>query len=356
MKLLVVPGDGIGPEICAATVQSLKILDRKFGLGIEFETAPCGLESLRAHGTTVRPEDVERAKAADGVILGPMSVNEYPAPDKGGLNVPAAFRKGLALYANVRPCYTREGVPSTARQMDLVFVRENLEDFYVDRNLHWGHGEFLATEDVAIAIGKITAQGSRRAAVAAFDLARRRRKKVTVVHKAPVLIKYNGLFLDQARLVAKDYPDVMIEDIMVDAAAALLIRTPERFDVILTTNMFGDILSDEAAELAGSLGLAASLNHGDRHAVAQAGHGSAPDLAGKNLANPVSLMQSAAMLLEHLGMRSNSNSLSRAGIMLRDAVDVHLRTPETRTPDLGGHIGTSAFAEKIEHYLEGQEP
>ncbi len=288
-----------------------------------------------------------RAREADGVILGPMSVKEYPATDKGGVNVPAAFRTQLDLHANIRPNYTRSGVPAMVKHMDLVFARENLEDFYIDRNMYQGLGEFMPTPDVALAVGKITAQGSRKIAVTAFELARRRRRKVTVVHKTPVLKMYNGLFLKQALEVAKSYPDVFVEDIMVDAAAALLIRTPERFDVILTTNMFGDILSDEASELAGSLGLAASLNHGEVHAVAQAGHGSAPDIAGQNIANPASLMLSTAMLFEHLGAKAGDNAMTRAGAALRTAVDMQMSSVDTRTRDLGGPLGTAAFADRV---------
>jgi 3-isopropylmalate dehydrogenase len=352
MKILVVPGDGIGPEIIDATLSAIDVLSSRLGLRLEFEQADCGLVSLRKHGVTVRDEDIARAREADGVILGPMSVKEYPAQAEGGLNVPAAFRTGLDLYANIRPCYTRPGLPATARSMDLVFARENLEDFYTDRNMYRGDGEIMLTPDTAIAIGKITVQGSERIARAAFELARRRdRKHVTVVHKAPVLRLYHRLFLDTALRVAEEYPDVTVDDIMVDAATALLVRTPERFDVILTTNMFGDILSDEAAELAGSLGLAASLNHGDDHGVAQAGHGSAPDIAGMDLANPASMLLSAAMLLDFLGTKSGDDGYTRAGQLLRDAVDAQLSVPGLRTRDLGGSLGTKQFATHVTERL-----
>lgn len=348
MKILVVPGDGIGPEITDATLSVLDTLVTQLGLELSLENADCGLVSLRKHGVTVRAEDIALAKEVDGVILGPMSVKEYPAEDAGGRNVPAAFRSGLDLYANIRPCYTRPNLPSMAPSMDLVFARENLEDFYTDRNMFRGSGELMPTSDVAIAIGKISRQGSERIARAAFELARRReRRTVTVVHKAPVLRMYHRLFLDTALEVAADYPDVTVDDIMIDAAAALLVRQPERFDVILTTNMFGDILSDQAAELAGSLGLAASLNHGDQHAVAQAGHGSAPDIAGQDIANPTSLMLSTAMLLDHLGARHQDDKFVTAGRLLREAVDAQLSTPELRTRDLGGTVGTKEFTAHV---------
>jgi 3-isopropylmalate dehydrogenase len=297
---------------------------------------------------TVRDEDIERARRADGVVLGPMSVRQYPAPEKGGVNVPAAFRTRLGLYANIRPSYVRKGLKAVAKKMDLVMVRENLEDFYVDRNMHQGLGEFRPTEDLVIAMGKITAGGSRRIARVACGIARRRRrKKLTIVHKNPVLRMYHTLFLEEARKVAREFPELEVEDLMVDAVTALLIRTPERFDVILTTNMFGDILSDEAAELSGSLGLAASLNRGDRSAVANAGHGSAPDIAGRGIANPASLMLSTAMLFEHIGQTRNDSRMMEAAAAFTRAVDGRLASARTRTRDLGGKMGTQAFAGSV---------
>lgn len=345
MKILVVPGDGIGPEIISASLTVVDAAARRVGLPLSYEYSDVGKTSLQKHGVTIRDEDLDIARAADGVILGPMSVNEYPPEAEGGRNVPAAFRSGLDLYANIRPSYTRTGLPSTSESMDLVFVRENLEDFYIDRNMFRGRGELMPTEDVAIAIGKITRQGSERIARAAFEVARRRvRRHVTIVHKAPVLRLYNGLFLDTARSVAADYPDVTYDDLMVDAAAAHLVRSPQRFDVVLTTNMFGDILSDLAAELSGSLGLAASLNHGDDHAVAQAGHGSAPDIQGLDVANPGSMLLSVAMLLDHLGTTKAEPRAIETARLVREAVDAQLGSPETRTRDVGGPLGTKAFA------------
>ena len=351
MEILVVAGDGIGPEVVRATLHVLSALQKKFGLSLELPEASCGLRSLEAHGVTVRPEDIERARQADGVILGPMSIRDYPPVAEGGVNVSAHFRTQLDLYANVRPSRVRPGVPAMAPQMDLVMVRENLEDFYADRNMVVGCGEFMPTHDICLAVGKITAQGTRRAARVAYENAQRRpRQRVTIVHKRPVLRAYHGLFVDTALEVARDFPDVETDEMLVDAAAAALIRSPERFDVVLTTNMLGDILSDEAAELAGSLGLAGSLNHGDACAVAQAAHGSAPDIAGKDLANPVAMMESVAMLLEHLGVISDAEGargLITAACSFRHAVDVVLENPETRTRDLGGTLGTQAFAEAV---------
>ena len=235
MDLLIVPGDGIGPEITAVTTEALRALDRRFNLGLRLREADAGLASFERHGTTLRDEVMDAALAADGVILGPMSTLDYPSPEHGGVPVPATFRRRLELYANIRPSYVRAGVLSTARAMDLVFVRENLEEFYADRNMAVGSGEIMPTEDVALAIGKITAHASRRIARVACEVAQRRRR-VTIVHKANALRLFQGLFLRQAQQAAADYPDVAVDEVIVDAMAALLIRTPERFDVVLTTN------------------------------------------------------------------------------------------------------------------------
>ncbi len=239
-----------------------------------------GLAALETRGTTLPPDVLDEARAAEGVILGPVDTAAYPPPEEGGINPSAAFRKTLDLYANIRPAQGRTGVRALAPDMDLVIVRENTEGFYADRNMFAGPGEFQPTEDTAMALRKITAAGSRRVARTAFDLARRRRKSVTAVHKANVLKVSDGLFLREVRAVAKQYPDIDLDDAHIDAMAAMLVRRPAAYDVVLTTNMYGDILSDEAAELAGGLGLAGSLNVGDRYGIAQAVHGSAPDIAG----------------------------------------------------------------------------
>ena len=194
-----------------------------------------------------------------------------------------------------------------------------------------------------IAMRKITRQGSTRIAESAFKLALQRRKKVTAVHKANVLRVSDGLYLECVRAVAARYPQVQYEERIIDAMAALLIRDASQFDVVVTTNMYGDILSDEASEIAGSLGLAASLNAGAEHGVAQAQHGSAPDIAGKNIANPASLIGSAAMLLAWLGERRGDDKLVRAAQAIEAALDRVIAQPDGRTPDMGGKLGTDAF-------------
>jgi len=347
-QLLVLEGDGIGPEICAATLAVLRAVDRRFGLGLTFTSAPIGFAALRALGTTCPSSTIEAAKAADGVILGPVSHNDYPPAAEGGLNPSGEMRKRLDLYANIRPARTRGGFPPRCGSpVDLVIVRENTEGFYADRSMHVGPGEFMPTPDLALSMRKITRHGSARIAEAAFALAMQRRKKVTAVHKANVLRVSEGLFLECVRAVAARYPAVQYEERIVDAIAALLVRDATPFDVIVTTNMFGDILSDLASEIAGSLGLAASLNAGADHAVAQAQHGSAPDIAGQDRANPASLIGSAAMLLAWLGERRRDQGLIDAAATIDAALDRTIAEPQSRTRDLGGPLGTKAFGERV---------
>ncbi len=338
LNILVLEGDGIGPEITAATLAVLAAAERAFGLKFKFENGTIGWAAHKREGTTFPAAVLEKAKAADGVLLGPVSHNEYPPVAEGGLNPSGELRKRLDLYANIRPARSRPGFPPRCgTAVDLVIVRENTEGFYADRNMHQGSGEFMPTPDLALAVRKITRQGSTRIAETAFRLAMQRRKKVTAVHKANVLRVSDGLYLECVRAVAKNYPQVAYEERIIDAMAALLVRDASPFDVVVTTNMYGDILSDEASEIAGSLGLAASLNAGAEHAVAQAQHGSAPDIAGKNVANPSSLIGSAAMLLAWLGERRKDEKLVRAAAAIEAALDRVIADPKTRTPDMGGN-------------------
>jgi 3-isopropylmalate dehydrogenase len=344
MRILVLPGDGIGPEITAAALEVLALVDRKLALGLAFETHEIGLAALKASGTTLSDAVLDAARAADGIILGPVSHAEYPGRGEGGINVSAELRITLDLYAKVRPSRSRAGLAHYGRTpMDLVIVRENTEGFYADRNMHRGLGEFMPTADLALSVRKISAEGSRRIAAAAFDLARSRRRKLTAVHKVNVLRISEGLFLREVRKLGEAYPDVVYEEQLVDSMAALLVRDAQRFDVVVTTNMFGDILSDEASELSGSLGLAGSINAGDAHCMAQAQHGSAPDIAGQDRANPVSLVLSCAMLLAWLGRRRGVERLGRGAAVVEQAVDALLADPATRTVDVGGELGTTAF-------------
>jgi len=345
MKLLILPGDGIGPEITKATLAVLDAANRKFRLGLEYEHRPIGLDAHKKHGTTLPEGTLERAREVDGVILGPLDQLHYPPADKGGLNPSALFRVKLDLYANVRPARNR--VPGLGRAMDLVIMRECTEGFYSDRNMSQGTGEFMPVPGVALSVRKISAFACERIARRAFELSRKRKKLVTAVHKANVFHMTDGLYLDSVRAVAKEFPDVRLEEEIVDAMAAKLARHPERYDVVLSTNMYADILSDLASELSGSLGLAGSVLAGDDLCTAQAQHGSAPDIDGQDRANPTSLILSAAMLLEWIGTKRKSVAASEAGAAISRAVDRVLENPQTRTADLGGKLGTHAFGAAV---------
>ncbi|TRW89131.1 isocitrate/isopropylmalate dehydrogenase family protein [Mycolicibacterium sp. 018/SC-01/001] len=345
--LLVLPGDGIGPEITPATVRVLEAAERAVGLELEYETRDVGFASLAEHGTTLPDAILERVPEVDGVILGPVSHYDYPPRGEGGINPSAELRTEFSLYSNIRPCRSRTGLSILREPMDLVIVRENTEGFYSDRNMYAGTAEFMPEPGIALSIRKITATASERVARTAFDLAAGRRKKVTAVHKANVLKMSDGLFLEHVRLVARDYPGVELDELIVDATAALLVRNPSQFDVVVTTNMFGDILSDEASELCGSLGLGGAINAGDNVCVAQAQHGSAPDIAGRDVANPTSLILSAAMLLDWMGKRHNDARLKAGGELISRAVDRVLDVPATRTRDVGGTLGTVAFTDAV---------
>ena len=354
MKLLVLPGDGVGPEITKA---ALAVLDAvAAGQPLELETAPIGLAALATHGTTLPDGALERARAADGVILGPIDHLRYPDRDRGGVNVSAALRTGLDLYANLRPARTRPGLCGPVGEFDLVIVRENTEGFYPDRNMYAGSGEFMPDPDTALSVRKISAAACRRIARRSFALARRRRRRVTAIHKANNFILSDGLFLREVRATAREFPDVALDEVLVDAAAALLVREPARFDVLCTTNFHGDILSDLASELSGSLGLAGSLNAGDRHACAQAQHGSAPDIAGQDRVNPSAMLLSVAMLLEWLAERHQQPELAVAAARITTAVDHTLANPATRTVDLGGSLGTRAFTAAVIAALDQHHP
>lgn len=350
MRILVLPGDGIGPEITAAALAVLRAADTAYGLRLTLDEELIGLESLRRYGTTLRDEVLEQARSYDGLILGTISHADYPPPAQGGRNVSAVFRTGLDLYANIRPARTRPFLPSNlkpGKSMDLVIMREATEGFYPDRNMAQGWGEMMPSRDMALSVRKITRRASERIARRALELAMRRRRKVTAVHKANCFHMTDGLFLEAVRGAAGDFPKVTLETLLVDACTAHLVRSPERFDVLVTTNLYGDILSDLAGELTGSLGLAGSLLAGDSLCCAQAQHGSAPDIEGEDKANPTSMILSVAMLLAWLGEHQRSPALSAAGSAMVGAVEAVLAEPVSRTADLGGAIGTRAFGLKV---------
>jgi 3-isopropylmalate dehydrogenase len=343
----VLKGDGIGPEIVEATLTVLQAVARRTeNLAFEWLPLPMGWEAIRATGSALPDAAIDALKGCDAWILGPHDSVSYPPALKEALNPSGVLRKRFDLYANIRPARAYAGLPAVCPKMDLVIARENTEGFYADRNMAWGIGEFMPTPDVALAVGKITRHASERIARTAFALARQRRRKVTIVHKANVLRKTTGLFLEVCRGVGAEYPDVTVDDHHIDAMTAHLVRRGADFDVIVAENMFGDILSDLAGELSGSLGMAPSINASATQAMAQASHGSAPDIAGKGIANPVGMILSAAMLLAWLGGERKHDALADASRAIERAVAATL-AEGPRTRDLGGTASTAEFTTAV---------
>jgi 3-isopropylmalate dehydrogenase len=351
MRIVVLPGDGIGPEIAAATTNVLRAASERFQLNVQLDQHAVGHESLQMFGTTVRPELLATVRAADGLILGPTATFDFRDESSGEINPSKHFRKNLDLFANVRPARTYPGLPNKFGVFDLVVVRENTEGFYADRNMEQGNSELLVTPDVVISLRRITRHCCERIALAACKLAMKRRKRLTIVHKANVLKIGDGMFLDICRNTAGAFPELVVDDVIVDAMMAHAVRQPEKFDVIVATNMFGDILSDLTAELSGSLGLGGSLNVGADHAMAQAAHGSAPDIAGRDVANPISLILSTALLLAWHGERRGDAKYESAARAIENAVAVAMAAGRT-TKDVGGTLGTAGTGQAIVEILQ----
>ncbi|MGI5220110.1 isocitrate/isopropylmalate dehydrogenase family protein [Nocardia sp. CA-290969] len=345
LRLGLVDGDGIGPEVVAS---ARRVVDEALAAAgspaAEWIALPMGRRAIEEFGTALPEFTLEGLAGTDGWILGPHDNASYPPEHRiapGG-----AIRRHFGLYANIRPAQAFPGIRAVAGDIDLVIVRENSEGFYADRNMAVGSGEFCPTPDIALSVGLVTRAACERIAHEAFRLAATRRKQVTIVHKANVLPLTMGLFRDTCHAVAREYPGIAVDDEHVDAAAAHLVRSPGDYDVLVTENLFGDILSDLAAQLAGSLGTAASLNSSADRAMAQAVHGAAPDLAGHNRANPVALHLSAAMLLRWLADRRELPALARAADRVDRAVAATFAAG-IATADLGGLASTAEFTEQV---------
>jgi len=346
MKIIVIPGDGIGPETMSVCTQVLEAISDKLDLGISLIPEIAGHESLKKLNATVTPELLTKVKDADGLMLGPMATYDFKDESKGEINPSKFFRKQLDLYANIRPAKTFPNIPTRMNPFDLAIVRENTEGFYSDRNVESGNSEILVTPEVGIALRRITRLCCDRIAKSAFELAMTRKKHVTIVHKANVLRITDGMFIDSCKKVAQNYPEVTVDDFIVDAMMAHVVRSPERFDTIVTTNMFGDILSDLTSELSGSLGLGGSLNAGDQYAMGQAAHGSAPDIAGQDIANPFSLITSASMLLNWLGQKHQLPNYIKASKLIDLCMEQAIAAKET-TIDIGGTLGTKETGQRF---------
>uniref|UniRef100_UPI003BA32B93 isocitrate dehydrogenase n=1 Tax=Aeromonas jandaei TaxID=650 RepID=UPI003BA32B93 len=326
--ITVIPGDGIGPCIIESAIQILT----HAGCDFEYEYADAGLVALEKHGELLPQATLDLIEKNKVTLKGPLTT-----PVGGGFtSINVSLRKKFNLYANVRPVISFKGTKSRYENIDIITVRENTEGMYS------GAGQKRSDDNKsAEAMSIITREGAERIVKFAFELARQEgRKKVTIIHKANILKSTSGLFLEVAREIASHYPDIQSEEMIVDAACMNLVMYPERFDVMVTTNLFGDILSDLCAGLVGGLGMAPGANIGDGAAIFEAVHGSAPDIAGKNIANPTSVILASIQMLEYLGMQDKAERI-------REAVRTTIESGDRVTRDLGGSASTSEFTQAI---------
>jgi isocitrate dehydrogenase (NAD+) len=329
--ITLIPGDGIGPEVTEAVLRILKAT----GVSIDWERHAAGVAAFERTGTALPHELLDSIRRNRIALKGPVTT---PVAE-GFTSVNVGLRKALDLYANLRPVWNLPGVPAKFDHVDLVIVRENTEDLYAGL-------EHQVVPGVVESLKIITEKASTRIARFAFDYARRnRRTKVTAIHKANIMKLGDGLFLESVRAAARDYADVVYEERIVDAACMQLVMKPSQFDVLVMPNLYGDIVSDLCAGLVGGLGVVGAANLGGEIAVFEAVHGSAPDIAGKNIANPTALLLSAVLMLRHLGETSAADRVMGALARVLSSGDV-------RTRDLGGHAATLEFADAIARAVE----
>jgi len=330
-RIAVLPGDGVGPEVVDAAVRVLKAVEEAVGgFRLNLLYGEAGYNCIEKYGTNIPSQTIEMLKGTDACLKGPMTTPEEPgAPPSAAVTI----RKLFKLYANVRPCRSLPGVPSIKPNIDLVVVRENTEGLYFGR-------EFEVSKGFGVAMRVITERASKKVAKLAFEIASKRRKRLTCIHKRNILRVTDGIFRNSVFEVAEEYPDVEVEEVHVDAAAMRLIKEPERFDVIVAPNLYGDIISDEAAQLVGGLGVAPGANIGDGYAMFEPVHGSAPKYAGQNKVNPIAMILSAKMMMEYLG------EAEAAGLMERAVIEV-LKEGKVRTYDLGGDSTTREVGEAV---------
>jgi 3-isopropylmalate dehydrogenase len=348
LQVGILNGDDIGLEVVPECVKAMRAAAQKTGLEIDWHPVPIGKKALDELGHTLPPGTLEKLDTLDGWVLGPIGHQAYPKGIPNVINPHPILRKHYDLFANIRPAKSYPGLPALYKDVDLIIVRENNEGFPPDRNVYMGNGEFRPTPDMTIGIRVITRQGSRKVARAAFELARTRpRKKMTAVHKDTVFKLGCGMFAEECRALAREYPDVAYDEVLVDTFAMKLVMKPQQFDVVVTTNTFGDILSDAAAGLVGGLGLAPGLSAGPQRAMAQATHGSAPDIAGRNIANPYAMIMSGQMLLAWLGHKHNEPRAVRAAELMEAAMESVIRERRWLTGDLGGKASTTEMGDAV---------
>jgi len=348
LKIGILEGDDIGLEVVPEAIKVMRAAAARSGLKIGWFPMPIGRKAFDELGYTLPPGTLEKLNTLDGWVLGPIGHQAYPKDQPNAINPHPILRKNFDLFANIRPAKSYPGLPALYQDVDLVLVRENNEGFPPDRNVYLGNGEFRPTPDMTISIRVVTREGSSKVARAAFELARTRpRKKVTAVHKNTVFKLGCGMFAEECRKVAQEYPDIALDEVMVDTFAMRLVMKPQQFDVIVTTNTFGDILSDAAAGLVGGLGLAPALSAGPERAMAQATHGSAPDIAGRNIANPYAMIMSGQMLLAWLGHKHEVPQGVKAAGLMEQAMENVIRAGKVLTPDLGGKASTSGMGDAV---------
>lgn len=346
LKIGILPGDDIGLEVVPECIKVMKAAAARARFDIDWQPLPIGRRGHEEHGDTL-PAVTERAlRELDGWVMGPIGHNSYPRNDPTWVMPPV--RKKFELFAAVRPSRSHPGLASIHKNVDIVFVREITEGMLYSETVVAGLPEFRPNDDITVAMRVITRKGSNRVAREAFEIARtRKRKKVTAAHKEPVYRLACGMFAEECRKVAREYQDVEFEEVLIDTISMKLVMAPQQFDVIVTTNQFGDILTDIGAGLAGGLGLAPGLCIGDRQAMAQATHGSAPDIAGRNIANPYAMIMSGQMLLGWLGRKHGSSRAVEAAELIDGAVSQVIADERALTPDLGGKASTTQMGDAI---------
>lgn len=346
MKIGILAGDDIGLEVVPECVKVMKAAASRAGLAIDWRPLPIGRRGHEEHGDTLPAMTEQALRTLDGWVLGPIGHATYPRNDPTWVMPP--IRKKFELFAAVRPSCSHPNLKSIHNNVDIVFVRELTEGMLYSETVVAGSAEFRPNDDITVAMRVITRKGSNRVAREAFEIARtRERKKVTAAHKEPVYRLACGMFAEECRKVAREFPDVTFEEAMIDTISMKLVMAPQQYDVVVTTNQFGDILSDIGAGLVGGLGLAPGLCVGERQAMAQATHGSAPDIAGKNAANPYAMIISGQMLLHWLGRKHNEPKATAAAALMRRAVDKVIADAKCLTGDLGGTAGTTEVGDAI---------
>jgi len=347
IRLAVLDGDGIGPEITPATLSVLNAAAKRAGLTIRSKRALIGWKAYEKYGSTL-PESTKKVlDAHDGWIVGPTYAGEYPKDDPVRGHPNGFIRRHYKLFANVRPVEAWPQLDPLVPEVNITVLRENTEGLYPDRNMAWGYGEFKPRDDVGLALRVITGEACERFARFAFEFARAAGlDRISVVHKRTALPQTDGIFIGAFERLQKDYPRIAVELVRIDTFSSSFPRNARHYRLVATTNLFGDILSDQASGLAGGVGLAPSLNAGPEHAMAQAVHGTAPDIAGQGKANPAALILSTALLLRWFYQRTGRAGCRDAAAILENAVRRTIESGLT-TPDLGGSASTSDFARAV---------